>query len=218
MTIKHSRLTAISVAFAVCFAYSMPAYGVARANHRGNAPLGAVQTDDDDDEIHGGALAVLLLAIGGAVAGVLYASHPSGTGNKITIDRVSNEITLKMSNDAAGKTSRSTWSAKLDEKSGNITLIQKAIDRAGKPLQSQWTGKLDGKYYPVKGDPIADAAAYTKIDANTLEFSLKKGDHTIVTGRLIVSANGRSRSFTLSSQRTDTTGRRITKQTTYSSH
>jgi hypothetical protein len=32
------------------------------------------QTDDDDDDLSGGALAVLLLAIGGAVAGVLYAA------------------------------------------------------------------------------------------------------------------------------------------------
>jgi hypothetical protein len=32
------------------------------------------QTDDDDDGLSGGALAVLLLAIGGAVAGVLYAT------------------------------------------------------------------------------------------------------------------------------------------------
>src|SRR5215203_1707299 len=32
------------------------------------------QTDDDDDGLSGGALAVLLLAIGGAVAGVLYAA------------------------------------------------------------------------------------------------------------------------------------------------
>jgi FecR protein len=32
------------------------------------------QTDDDDDGLSGGALAVLLLAVGGAVAGILYAT------------------------------------------------------------------------------------------------------------------------------------------------
>lgn len=218
MIIKRSRLTAISVAFAVWFTYSIPAYAVSCANRGGKFPTSIVQTDDDDDEISGGALAVLLLAIGGAVAGVLYASHPGAGESRITINRGSNELTLKMSDDASGKTTGPTWSAKLDERSGTISLIKKTIDRAGKPLESLWTGKVDGKYYPVKGDPAADAISYTKIDAHTLEFKLKRGNHITVTGRMAVSANGRSRSFTFSTQRTDAAGRTITKQTILSSH
>ena len=85
----------------------------------------------------------------------------------------------------------------------------------GKAAQSQWTGKVDGKYYSITGDPTADEISYTKIDANTLEFSAKKGDNVTLTGRMLVSDNGQS--FTISTERTDSTGRRIMKQTTYSS-
>jgi ferric-dicitrate binding protein FerR (iron transport regulator) len=43
------------------------------AGESATAGVPTPQTDDDDDDMSGGALAVLLLAIGGAVAGVLYA-------------------------------------------------------------------------------------------------------------------------------------------------
>jgi len=44
------------------------------AGESASAGVPTPQTDDDDDDMSGGALAVLLLAIGGAVAGVLYAT------------------------------------------------------------------------------------------------------------------------------------------------
>ncbi len=43
------------------------------AGESASAGVPTPQTDDDDDDMSGGALAVLLLAVGGAVAGVLYA-------------------------------------------------------------------------------------------------------------------------------------------------
>jgi hypothetical protein len=46
------------------------------------------QGDDDDDGLSGGALAVLLLAIGGAVAGVLYAAFHNNDlnfGGSVTV-------------------------------------------------------------------------------------------------------------------------------------
>jgi hypothetical protein len=49
---------------------------------------GRPQGDDDDDGLSGGALAVLLLAIGGAVAGVLYAAFHNNDlnfGGTITV-------------------------------------------------------------------------------------------------------------------------------------
>ena len=216
MIIKHSKWTAICVAVAVWFAYSMPARAATLPKKASNSPTSVVQTDDDDDELSGWALAVLLLAIGGAVAGVLYAAHPGGVGDKIACDRANNEVTLRLSNtDPTGATRRSTWSGKLDDKSGTITLIRKSINAARKVTQTEWNGKVDGKYYSVKGDSDADEISFTKIDANTLEFSAKKGDRVTLTGRMAVSNNGRS--FTVSTGRPDSTGRRITKQTTYSS-
>jgi hypothetical protein len=214
MIIKSSRVTAIAVAFAVWLAYTVPAGAVSRTTSRA-VPAGAVQTDDDDDDhLSGGALAVLLLAIGGAVAGVLYAAGPHGAGNRISCDRVSNEVTVRMnSTDTKGKTSSSTLTGKLDEKTGTITLIRKAINAERKVSQSQWTGKADGKYYSVTGDPTAEAVSYTRIDANTLAFNVKKADHVRLTGRMIVSNN--SRTLTISTERTDSAGRRTMKQTVF---
>jgi len=49
---------------------------------------GSVQAQGDDDGLSGGALAVLLLAVGGAVAGVLYAAFHNNDlnfGGSVTV-------------------------------------------------------------------------------------------------------------------------------------
>jgi len=215
MILKTSKTTTIAVAFAVWLAYSVPARGASHLNSRG-VSAGIVQTeDDDDDHLSGGALAVLLLAIGGAVAGVLYAARPHGV-DKVACERASNEVTLRMdSTNPNGQVSRSTLTAKLDEKSGTITLIRKATDAAGKATQTKWTGKLDGKYYSIKGDATADEVSYTKANDNMLEFTAKKGDQITLRGRMVVLDHGQR--LAISTEKIDSTGRRITKQTVYSS-
>jgi ferric-dicitrate binding protein FerR (iron transport regulator) len=58
------------------------------AGESATAGVPTPQTDDDDDDLSGGALAVLLLAIGGAVAGVLYAAlhnNDLNFGGSITV-------------------------------------------------------------------------------------------------------------------------------------
>lgn len=207
MLIKTSKVTAISVACAVWLTYSVPAYAASRANSGSNIPANVLQADDDDDGLSGGALAVLLLAIGGAVAGVLYAARGP---DKIDCDRVSNEVTLRMQRtDANGKQRRSEWKAKLDEKSGKISLT-----RSGGSTHSQWQGKADGTYYPVNGDPAVDELSFTKVDASTMEFSARKAERITLTGRMTVSPNGRS--LTIKTERLDRAGRRVSSQLVYS--
>jgi hypothetical protein len=121
-------------------AIRFPVHATARAKLR-DVATSIVQGDDDDDGLSGGALAVLLLAIGGAVAGVLYAARGP---DKIACDRVSNEVTVRLnSTDANGKQKNSQWKAKLDEKSGKISLT-----RSGGSALSQWVGKADGTITP----------------------------------------------------------------------
>ena len=58
------------------------------AGSSGTAGTPNPQADDDDDDLSGGALAVLLLAIGGAVAGVLYAAFHNNDlnfGGSVTV-------------------------------------------------------------------------------------------------------------------------------------
>ena len=83
----------------------------------------------------------------------------------------------------------------------------------GKPTHSEWTGKFDGKDYPVTGDPSADTRAYTKVNDHTLSLTNKKDGKVTVSGRAVVSADGKSRTVTLS--RTDAAGKKVTSTAVY---
>jgi len=83
----------------------------------------------------------------------------------------------------------------------------------GKLNHNEWTGKLDGKDYPVTGDPTADARAYKKIDDHTVEFTNKKDGKVTLTGRMVVSADGKTRTVSLT--RTDAMGKKMQSTTVY---
>ena len=83
----------------------------------------------------------------------------------------------------------------------------------GKPLHNEWTGKFDGKDYPVTGDSTQDARAYRKIDDRTMELDVKKDGKIAYTGRIVLSADGKSRTITVS--RADSAGKKITSSSTY---
>ena len=71
-------------------------------------------------------------------------------------------------------------------------------DKDGKATHNEWTGKFDGKDYAVTGDPSSDTRAYTKVDANTLSMTIKKGGKVTMTGKIAVSADGKTRTVTTS--------------------
>jgi hypothetical protein len=84
----------------------------------------------------------------------------------------------------------------------------------GKPSHSEWTGKFDGKDYPVTGDPSgADTRSYTRVDDHTLAFTNKKGGKVTITGRAVVSADGKTRTVTITG--TDSTGKKFTSTAVY---
>jgi hypothetical protein len=86
-------------------------------------------------------------------------------------------------------------------------------DKDGKPTHNEWTGKFDGKDYPVTGDPNSDARSLTKIDDHTLGLNVKKGGKTTVAGRIVVSADGKSRTVTTSG--TDEKGTKVKSTAVY---
>ncbi len=73
------------------------------------------------------------------------------------------------------------------------------VDGSGKATHSEWTGKFDRKDHPVKGIASHDARAYTKVDAHTLTYLVRKGGKTIGRGRVVVAPDGKSRTVTESS-------------------
>jgi hypothetical protein len=81
---------------------------------------------------------------------------------------------------------------------GKVKVAGGGIDADGKPVHSEWTGNFDGKDYPVTGDPISDTRSYTKVDDRTLNLTVKKNGKVVDTGRIVVSADGKSRTVTVS--------------------
>src|SRR5215468_7168802 len=75
----------------------------------------------------------------------------------------------------------------------NVKITVDGIDKDGKSTHNEWTGKFDGKDYPVTGDPTSDMRSYQKVGDRVLKMTIKKDGKVTVTGRIIVSADGKSR-------------------------
>jgi len=87
------------------------------------------------------------------------------------------------------------------------------VDGAGKPAHNEWKGKFDGKDYPVTGDPTTDTRSYKKSGSHTLKLTNKKGGKTTISGNVVVSVDGKSRTVTLSG--TDANGKKISSTAVY---
>jgi hypothetical protein len=83
----------------------------------------------------------------------------------------------------------------------------------GSPLHTEWTGKFDGKDYPLTGDPNADTRSYIKVNDHTLSLENKKGGKVMVTGKIVVSADGKTRTLTASG--TTAAGKKVTTVAVY---
>jgi hypothetical protein len=68
----------------------------------------------------------------------------------------------------------------------------------GKPTHTEWTGKFDGKDYPVTGDSNQSARSYTQVNARTLKFKVKSDDKVVLSGSIMIAADGMSRTVTAS--------------------
>src|SRR6266853_434080 len=90
----------------------------------------------------------------------------------------------------------------------SVKVTVDGTDGDGKPLHSEWTGKYDGKDYPVTGDPNADTRSYKIVNDHTLTFTNKKGDKVTISGRGVVSADGKTRTVTITG--TDSKGKKYT--------
>jgi ABC-type xylose transport system substrate-binding protein len=95
----------------------------------------------------------------------------------------------------------------------NVMVTIDGTDAAGKPMHTEWMGKYDGKDYPVTGDSSSDARAVKKIDDHTLTFTVKKGDKVLTTGRIVLSADGKTR--TVTTEGTDSSGKKVTGTAVY---
>jgi hypothetical protein len=100
-----------------------------------------------------------------------------------------------------------------EEVGDNLKVTVDGTDGAGKPTHTEWTGKLDGKDYPVTGDPNSDARSVKKVDDHTLVLTVKKDGKVTITGRIVVAADGKSRTVTTTS--TDSMGKKVKNTAVY---
>jgi len=100
-----------------------------------------------------------------------------------------------------------------EEVGDNVKVTIDGTDGAGKPIHTEWTGKLDGKDYPVTGDSISDTRSVKKVDDHTLVVAAKKDGKVTLTGRIVVAADGKSRTVTTTS--TDAMGKKVKNTAVY---
>ena len=137
-------------------------------------------------------------------AGALYAADPFEGTWKL------NESKSKLTR-GTGKNTKVVYDSRLIR--DKMTVTADGVDADGKPVHSEWRGKFNGKDYEVTGDPIADTRAYTKVNDQTLDMIVKKGGQVVAQGRIVVSADGKSRVVTLNG--TTAKGKKFTNTAVY---
>lgn len=98
----------------------------------------------------------------------------------------------------------------------NVKVTVDGTDPDGKALHNEWTGKFDGKDYAVTGDPTSDTRAYKKVNDNTLDMTIKKDGKVTMTGTIVFSADGKTRTVTTSG--TDAKGKTVKNTAVYDKH
>lgn len=119
-----------------------------------------------------------------------------------------NEAKSKL-NPAMGKNTTVVYAAAGE----SVKVTVDGVDAAGKPTHNEWTGKFDGKEYPVTGDANSDVRSYKKVDDHTLDLTAKKGGKVTISGRVVVSADGKTRTVTVKG--TDPKGKEFTSTGVY---
>jgi hypothetical protein len=94
-----------------------------------------------------------------------------------------------------------------------LTIPVDGTDPAGKAVHHVWNGKMDGKDYDAKGSDMHDTRAYTKVDAHTLTYTVKKDGKDVGNGKVVVSADGKSRTVTETDKGDD--GKELTSTAVY---
>lgn len=95
----------------------------------------------------------------------------------------------------------------------SVKVTVDGVDGAANPTHNEWTGKFDGKFYPVTGDATSDMRSYRKVNNHTLALTGKKDGKVTLTGRIVVSANGKTRTVTTTA--TDSKGKRMNSRAVY---
>jgi len=70
------------------------------------------------------------------------------------------------------------------------------VNAEGKPTMTDFTATFDGKDVAAKALPYGDTVSAKRIDANTVEVTMKKDGKALVTVTSVVSKDGKTRTST----------------------
>jgi hypothetical protein len=83
------------------------------------------------------------------------------------------------------------------EQKDKIKVTVDGVDKDGKATHGVWVGRFDGKAYPSKGNMSWNSAAYKVVNDRTNEITTMKDGKVLWTGKITVSADGKSRTVTI---------------------
>ena len=84
------------------------------------------------------------------------------------------------------------------EQGDKIKVTVDGVDKDGKPTHGVWVGKWDGKAYATKGGLSWTSIAYKVVNDRTNEITTMKDGKVVWSGKITVSADGKSRTVTMS--------------------
>lgn len=87
-----------------------------------------------------------------------------------------------------------TLTITADEKTYKVHA--EGTDAQGKATLTDFTATFDGKDVAASPLPYGDTVSAKRIDANTVEVTMKKGGKTLVTVKSVVSKDGKTRTST----------------------
>jgi len=94
----------------------------------------------------------------------------------------------------------------FDVTKDGVKAVIDGVDSQGRATHQEYTATFDGNDHPWKGtiagqpNPNQDAIAWKKIDDYTYEITNKLKGQTLTSSRIVVAADGRSRTNTTSGQ------------------
>ncbi|PYL74275.1 MAG: hypothetical protein DMF27_14840 [Verrucomicrobia bacterium] len=141
-------------------------------------------------------IAVVAVALSFVAAAACFAANPHMGTWKL------NEAKSKLA-PGMGKNSTVVYSEQKDK----VKITVDGVDKDGKPTHSVWVGKFDGKAYPVKGNLPYNSVAYKVVNDRTNDITAMKDGKIGWSGRITVSADGKSRTVTING--TDANGKKF---------
>ena len=147
-------------------------------------------------------IAVVAVALSFVAAAACFAANPHMGTWKL------NEAKSKLV-PGMGKNSTVVYSEQKDK----VKITVDGVDKDGKPTHSVWVGKFDGKAYPVKGNLPYNSVAYKVVNDRTNDITAMKDGKIGWSGRITVSADGKSRTVTING--TDANGKKFKGKVVY---